>query len=625
LGLTVTAGTLDVTAANLTYHGPTNVNGGMLMVSATMPNTSAVNVAAVLDIVGANRNFSTPIVNNGSIFFTGGSGTLSSNIFPGPNLITGGDRLLVYSGELTFTSTNSDFRGNVLVAGGGTLNVAPGGYFFDNITFGQGITFSVGNGFGAGTLVVSGGTLVNQGGISILDTSPAASSLIITDGLLSCQENGVNGSGGIGIYGYGTISGGLLSITSTAVGQAVNLPSLSVGDSVGSGTMNISGGTVSADGPIIVGAGGNAGLLNQSGGLVNCGGSLALGYVAQGSSALPGLPSVVNLSGGTLNLAVPGGNGTLIDGYGRSSTVNISGSATVIVSKVSMGYLPTAYSAPAVSNTLNLNGGTLMTNAIVNSGTGSNTVNLNGGLLLATSNNLNFMTGITNAYVLAGGAHIDDGGNQIGIAENLQSGAVNDGGLTKSGAGLLVLGGSNTYNGGTTIKEGVLQVDNTAALGTGALAVNSGTLDLYGNCVTVAGLSGSAGAITDYGFSSGTSTITVSQSGSSNFGGQIVDGTYSQLKLAVTGGSLTLSGTNTYNGGTTVNGGTLIVNNVKGLADGSSLTIGDPLAFSPAPVVPAATAAAPAIAPVPEPGTLALLAAGAAAVLWCGRRRRAAR
>jgi autotransporter-associated beta strand protein len=68
---------------------------------------------------------------------------------------------------------------------------------------------------------------------------------------------------------------------------------------------------------------------------------------------------------------------------------------------------------------------------------------------------------------------------------------------------------------------------------------------------------------------------------------------------------LTLSGTNTYSGGTTVSGGELIVTTSTALPDGSNLTIGDSSLF-PAAVVPSQSTAA-----VPEPATLALLAAGA--------------
>jgi hypothetical protein len=79
-------------------------------------------------------------------------------------------------------------------------------------------------------------------------------------------------------------------------------------------------------------------------------------------------------------------------------------------------------------------------------------------------------------------------------------------------------------------------------------------------------------------------------------------------------------------GGTTVNNGTLIATNANAIADGTNLSVGDPtlLSMLPAPVIPAATAAsASPVAPVPEPGTLALLAAivGSAAVHRRMRRR----
>ena len=68
---------------------------------------------------------------------------------------------------------------------------------------------------------------------------------------------------------------------------------------------------------------------------------------------------------------------------------------------------------------------------------------------------------------------------------------------------------------------------------------------------------------------------------------------------------MVLSGTNTYRGGTIVGAGTLIATNSEALPDGSSLIVGNASFFpSYAPVIPAAAAL-----PVPEPGTMALLAA----------------
>ena len=90
--------------------------------------------------------------------------------------------------------------------------------------------------------------------------------------------------------------------------------------------------------------------------------------------------------------------------------------------------------------------------------------------------------------------------------------------------------------------------------------------------------------------------------------GDITDnGNQLSLTLSASNGTLILSGSNNYSGGTNVTAGTLIVTNANAIEDGSSLTVGAAIAF--APVVPSVAASSLAAAPVPEPGTLALLAA----------------
>jgi autotransporter-associated beta strand protein len=81
------------------------------------------------------------------------------------------------------------------------------------------------------------------------------------------------------------------------------------------------------------------------------------------------------------------------------------------------------------------------------------------------------------------------------------------------------------------------------------------------------------------------------------------------------GGTLVLSGTNTFNGGAVVTGGKLIVTAPYSLIDGTSLTVGNAGAF-PAAIVALADSRA---TPVPEPRTLALVAASLVALL-CRRR-----
>ena len=80
-------------------------------------------------------------------------------------------------------------------------------------------------------------------------------------------------------------------------------------------------------------------------------------------------------------------------------------------------------------------------------------------------------------------------------------------------------------------------------------------------------------------------------------------------------GTLVLSGTNNYTGGTVVNAGILAITSSSALPDNQSLTVGaggtlifDP-SFSGSPVQSASPTMS-AVAPVPEPGTLALLIAG---------------
>ena len=126
LGLSVSNGTLDLTAASAAYHGPTNITNtalttnSELLVSA-LPNSSIVNInstGAVLGFVGANTNISTPINNLGTIVFSGGSGTLSG-------AINGGKLVVAAGGPLALTGTDT-VPGTVWVSGGGTLNAASG-------------------------------------------------------------------------------------------------------------------------------------------------------------------------------------------------------------------------------------------------------------------------------------------------------------------------------------------------------------------------------------------------------------------------------------------------------------------------------------------------------------------
>jgi len=143
------------------------------------------------------------------------------------------------------------------------------------------------------------------------------------------------------------------------------------------------------------------------------------------------------------------------------------------------------------------------------------------------------------------------------------SGVISDGGsaydLNKEGTGTVVLSGTNTYTGDTTVEAGTLQLSGgNAIVDSNLVTVDSGaTLDLNGSSETIGQLTGSGNVELSSG-SSGTLTIDDNTLAGSTFDGVISDGGAAAGNLILDGSStVTLTGANTFTGTTIVNGGTL--------------------------------------------------------------------
>jgi len=161
------------------------------------------------------------------------------------------------------------------------------------------------------------------------------------------------------------------------------------------------------------------------------------------------------ISAGTLQLGNGGTSGSILGDVVNNGTFAINRSDTYTFSGVISGTGSFAQIGPGTTiltaaNTYSggtaINGGVLAVAADANLGAAAGGLAFGGGTL-------QFLSGFTTNRVVtlnAGGGTFDTNGNGATLAGEIGG----DGGLTKVGAGTLVLSGANTYSGGTTLAAG---------------------------------------------------------------------------------------------------------------------------------------------------------------------------
>ncbi len=163
-------------------------------------------------------------------------------------------------------------------------------------------------------------------------------------------------------------------------------------------------------------------------------------------------------------------NDELLNAHNTAGTTTVSGTGVLDVKalRISQQF------GPAANAVVNVNtGGTikLLNFNLDASSKRYGTVNFNGGTIICKASGAELLnTGNTNwsgivAFVREGGAIIDTFNNSVTIRQALLSGAANDGGLTKKSGGNLNLRGTNTYNGGTYLLAGSLNIVDDNNLG----------------------------------------------------------------------------------------------------------------------------------------------------------------
>jgi fibronectin-binding autotransporter adhesin len=165
------------------------------------------------------------------------------------------------------------------------------------------------------------------------------------------------------------------------------------------------------------------------------------------------------------------------------------------------------------------------------------TFGLNLDLLLAPIDNL-----VAQTWNAAANSDIIVNGRLTGVA-----GTAATGGLNKTGAGMLVLAGANTYSGYTRLSEGILRADSATAFGTSSIIFAGGTLQ-YGSGITT-DFSGK------FAQASNTAAYIIDTNGNNVTFATALSGNKGLVKKGA--GILNMAAGSTYSGGTTIEAGTL--------------------------------------------------------------------
>ncbi|MEI6233951.1 MAG: autotransporter-associated beta strand repeat-containing protein, partial [Planctomycetota bacterium] len=583
----VITGLSDMNVNSITFNDSTAVTIASSPNTITLNSTSgsAATTTAALATVTAGSAISVTS-------FANATNTISANLALGANQTWN-----VASGKTLAVSG--------VVLGSGSLTKADTG----TVTLSGANTYNGGTTISAGTLRVGNATALgaNSGAVSVVSGAVLDMNATAMTGTnaLTLNGSGIGGTGALIGNGNSTYAGAIILGSASTIGNSSG--TMNIGN-----VINLNGSSLTFDGAGSFSFDNNAAGISGAGGIIKNGtGQLIVnttltptftftgdivvngGYVGFQTPATFFTGKNTKITGGYLGgrfgsgftwtgglgtganqIQITGGTSGFSGEGGTGSTFLIGTAGSTLVWGASGQGIATGFFNPTVflgnaPDRMNANG----------LGNLNNGIDLNGATrtFTSTQTNSNFAAGV--------------GFTISGVISNSSATAS---GLTKTGAGQIVLASANTYNGLTTISAGVLQITNASGLQNSVLdTTNSITgsasagLRISATTMTLGGLTGSKDLSTVFTSATGGYTLLTALTLNPGLG---VSATYSGttsgiangaagMTLTKTGaGTQTLTGTNTYTGATIINAGNLtlgfggVASNI--LSTTSALTLG---------------------------------------------------
>ncbi|WP_174504146.1 autotransporter-associated beta strand repeat-containing protein [Acidiphilium sp. C61] len=484
------SGTFDVSGLN----GP----GGSYALAPiqSLSGAGAVTLGNnILQLNGANGNFSGSIGGSGGLTVNGGTETLAGvNAYTGVTTINVGSTLAL-SGSGSIASSSGVADGGTFdisaVSGSTTVNAISGA---GNVVLGgNGLTVANATGSLSGAISGTGGSLTIAGGTQTLaGTNTYTGGTTVDAG----STLAVSGSGSIA-FSSGVADSGTFDIS--AANGPVSIKSLSGagGVTLGSQTLqltNASGsysGAISGSGNIIVSGGTEtlSGVNTYTGGTAITADTLALsgsGSIASSAGITDaGAFDISALTGNTTVNAISGAGNVVLGGNGLT-VANATGSLSGAISGTG-GSLTIAGGTQTLSGTNTYTGGTTVDAGAAlsfasSSSLGTGALNLVGNATTPATVYVTGTTTIANPIYMTGDPDYNIAtGTATTISSVIANGA-SAGDLVLNAAsgyaGTLVLTNQNTYTGLTTIDAGTLALTGTGSIADSSAVTNNAILDI---------------------------------------------------------------------------------------------------------------------------------------------------